>query len=1381
MKKRNLKGRLAIAVAFALSLSSVSATSLQVMAAMGPVNESLSLPFGQVAAYDENQGIGFVWGAAGYDKYTVTISCASNGYEKIYTNQELGYHWYPDEYADGVYLIELQGQVGDELTGAVTATVTIGEPSEEPNPEYPDPETPTPENPGPDTPGTETPDTPGSGDGNETPDDNNENEQVQLKEGAISLADAESELYVGSDWAGVNATIKETGTKALITAGSYGWNGEWGLQYIIKNLGLSVGETYTLSADLTSSIDKKALIKLDDSRQVYEFIDLKAGKTYEYSATATMNELSNNTLYIALGQMQGEPANLSGDLTIENLRICDSGGNYITLSGGTANGSKGLEYDFAADDNDLYDYADPGAYKEGYDLIWADEFDGNYGSSNVDGNTGLNLDNWGYQLGDGTTDCGNYGWGNNELECYTSDAKNISVNEDLDGDGNPDGLLRITASYEENGYNYASESRKKYTSARIRTTTATKELFNSTYGYIEGRISLPQSKGAWPAFWMLPQSTSIYGGWPVSGEIDILETTGTKTNEACSTLHWGVPSHVYKGSGYTALDSDIRYFHTYAVDWEPGKMTFYYDGKEIYSSTNWSSAISGASDSLGFDAPFDAPFYMILNLAVDSGQFGGSANKADFQDDINMYVDYIRCFQKSDGYSDSASRSADGGVHDDWADFQGVNQIADISSENLDVTGGGHDDSQAIGSGKWFLSNQSDASANAETVVDENGTTWAKVNVTGQGSQDYGVQLIGHYNAKAGYVYKVSYDTYAEGSLVGKQVNCDSKEYAGWSTYGIQAFSLTDAPAHNSFLFAQSEDFDNCRIEFNIGGQGTGTVYISNVKVEIVDPSALGTIDQSGVHGVLADGNMIFNGTFDQGNGHTGYWSAANGTTLLVPRYTLSALRDNDVRVKDIASMSNYENIPDGIKYYERRGQVSADASASATIYQSGIKMTADTYNLSFDLYSDSESAVRASLHEVTTNENGDQVLGKELGNAKASYKDLGNVKRYTLSITTTEDVANGAVVLSFAKGTSVQIDNVTMHGDNQASVVDENPVDDDTTWTGDSGAGSGITIDVDENNVHSMHGIASGSTWYSPQIGSSNFSVLAGLKYKLSFDYKITGNSNGTFKYIVQENGGSWTVVQDLVQVDSKEMTAGEDGFYTYETVLTAGASMDDCHIDFGFGDSAASGDMSFYFRNVSMTLVKETSESGSSDNEEDIDDGIFNPAPTEPDAPTEPETPETPDTPDKPEVPTGCFKTRWGITYYILSDGSKYKGMLTLGDHTYYFGSSGAMVRASFVTTKKGTYYFDINGHMVTGFKSLLLLEYYFNEDGIQQFNTLIEDGGYTYYVNKLGLVVKSSFVELPDGIHYFNIQGHMLKNTSIRLLFKKYTFDKNGVLIK
>ena len=78
---------------------------------------------------------------------------------------------------------------------------------------------------------------------------------------------------------------------------------------------------------------------------------------------------------------------------------------------------------------------------------------------------------------------------------------------------------------------------------------------------------------------MLPQSTDIYGNWPVSGEIDIMETCGAfkegGNNKACGTLHWGAPEHVYKGSGYVDLNSDYNYFHTYAVDWEPGKITWY--------------------------------------------------------------------------------------------------------------------------------------------------------------------------------------------------------------------------------------------------------------------------------------------------------------------------------------------------------------------------------------------------------------------------------------------------------------------------------------------------------------------------------------------------------------------------------------------------------------------------------------------------------------------------------------------------------------------------------------------------------------------------------------------------------------------------------------
>ncbi len=1514
MRKWNRKSRLAVALAFALSVSSVVTANTQSLAAQEPVNESLGIPFGEVASYDEGQGIGVVWGAAGYKLYTVTISCEANGYSEVYTDQELGFHWYPGEYADGEYLVEIQGQQDGELSGACSATVTVGNG----NPQDPvpgeggdgegDDTPPATGGSGTETPGDETPEdeTPEENQGGEednsginleeldhtvdyidggtdvtvkyegvkaivtgtdwgndwggdsrwqvqlkevvdTPENekynvsfkvksdvardifvklgdlnvdatvyaeqtvslsagvtevsitstkpvdidkmlidfalgingdsaentivisnlkvaavqgeeentnpgetgegqedlsgidfetlnhsvdyidegtdvtvkyegvkatitgtdwgndwgNDSHWQIQLKEvvdtpanekydvscniksdvareifvklgdidndgtvyaeqavnlsagvtkvhittdkevdidnmmvlfalgtkwgseantivisnlkvqphkevgvkeGAISFEDAQTELYVGSDWAGVNAEVKETGTKAELNAASYGWNGEWGLQYMVKSLGLEVGETYTLSVDMTSSIDKKALIKLDDSGRIVDTIDLKSGELYEYSKEVTVDQVANDTLYFALGQMQGEAANLSGKLTIENLRIRDSKGNYLVLSGGSATGEKGAEYDWA-NRNSEFDYADPGKSKDGYQLIWSDEFDGNYGTDTVDAN-GLNLNNWAYQLGDGTTDCGNYGWGNNELQCYTDKATNVGVNEDLDGDGQGEGVLRISA-VNEPGYKYANESAKNYTSARLRTTKPNGELFNTTYGYVEARISLPQTPGAWPAFWMLPQSTDIYGGWPVSGEIDILETTGTQTNQACSTLHWGVPNHVYKGSGYTALDSEISYFHTYAVDWEPGKMTFYYDGKEIYSSSNWSSAIPGASDSLGFDAPFDMPFYMILNLAVDSGQFGGSSNKAAFKDDINMYVDYVRVFQRNEGYADSVTKSADSSAAVDWTEYEGINQIAEITDATLDVTGGGHDDNAAKGSGKWYLSYQSDASATASVVTDNNGTEWAKVDITKQGSQDYGVQLIGHYDAKKGYVYRVTYDTYAEGGLVGKQVNCDSKEYAGWSTYGVQSFSLGAKPETRSFMFQQSEDFDNCRIEFNIGGQGTGTVYIGNVKVEIVDPELMGATDPSGAHGVLADGNMIFNGTFDQGNGHTAYWLPAAGTSISVPRYTTRALQSSDVKVKDIASMTNYENIPDGIKYYERRGEVSANGGSPA-IYQPGIKMTADKYTLSFDLFSDTDSAVKASVY--TTNAVGETVsLGREVTSAKASYNANDGVRRYSLTFETTEDIANAAIVLTFAKGTSVQIDNVKMTGENQASGADENPVDDSTTWTGDSGAGSSIEVTTGADGSKTMSGIASGGSWYSPQLGSSNFSIVAGRKYKLSLKYKMTGTNNGTFDYIVQENGGSWTVAQDVVKVDSNGLTPDADGFYTYETEFVSKASMDDCHLNFGFGNSAATGDMTFTFKDISLELVKEASSGTGSDNDDDVDDDDF------------------------------------------------------------------------------------------------------------------------------------------------------------------------------
>ena len=854
---------------------------------------------------------------------------------------------------------------------------------------------------------------------------------------------------------------------------------------------------------------------------------------------------------------------------------------------------KGAEYDFTKD-NSAYDYADPGKNKAGYDLVWSDEFDGNYGNAKVDANTGLNLDNWSYQLGDGT-EVGNPGWGNSEKQSYTSNNKNIAVNEDLNGDGHGDGMLRLTASYEENGYKNGSETEKDYTSARIRTTSRNNEaLFTTTYGYIESRMALPATKGAWPAFWMLPQSTDIYGNWPVSGEIDIMETCGAfkegGNNKACGTLHWGAPEHVYKGSGYVDLKSDYNYFHTYAIDWEPGKITWYYDGVAVNTLQNWESMISGSTDSLSYDAPFDMPFYILLNLAVDSGQFGGDVNRATFHDDINMYVDYVRAYQKTKGYAESVDRTASDNAKTDWDEYEGVNQIADVTASSLDANGFASDnDSDAS---KWYLSynaNNTGGKATLDSFKDDSGKTWAKVGISEAGSQDYSVQLIGHYNAKAGYVYKVSFDAYADGNMIGKSVSTDSKEWAGWSTNGIQSYELSSTPQHVAFTFEQKSDFEKCRIEFNLGSKATGNVYISNVKVEIVNPES---INGDAGRKPLSNGDVIYNGTFDQGSAHVGGWVAAEGTSLSVPRYTTEKIADSDVSVVDTASTLNkFENLNNGgVKYYERRAQISSTSGAPC-IYQPGIELKADGYTLNFDMYSKNATTVQAAIYSVTE----DGKLGtKMLESPVVNYIAESGVKNYKWAFRTPRALANAALVLTFGDGASVQIDNVSMIGNSQAEVADENPVNAATQWNANGADGGAATDAGIENGVHKFTGIKSGSNWYSPQITSAQFKTLAGVKYKMTAKLKLEGTSNNKVSYIVQ-NQGSWEVVQDRTEIDLTTLgEPDEDGFYTYTTTIQCpNATYNNVALNFGLGFSEATN-ATFYFKDVTLELDK-SDDSGS------------------------------------------------------------------------------------------------------------------------------------------------------------------------------------------
>ena len=701
------------------------------------------------------------------------------------------------------------------------------------------------------------------------------------------------------------------------------------------------------------------------------------------------------------------------DVTIRaTLKDTDLSADYfVTVSLGT----KGKEYDPLNPDTSG-EVSDPGKNKSGYKLIWSDEFDGNYGSDNVDKDTGLNLDKWSYQQGNGTVEAGLAGWGNSERQSYTNRSKNIAVNE------NDKGLLRITASYEKDGYAYGKESKSYYTSARIVTkgTQETGPLFTTTYGYVEARMALPETIGAWPAFWMLPQSADVYGAWPVSGEIDIMETCGYREDEACATLHWGSPDHVYLGSGYQSLGSGMSYFHTYAVDWEPGKITFYYDGKAIYTQTNWESKIPGASSSLSFDAPFDQPYYILLNMAVDSGTFGGADNKATFQDDINMYVDYVRVYQKEGGYDTTNVRRTMQNSKNDWASQTG-NQIASISADNVVAAENGDvnalETKGSVDADKWYLAYTEGGAATVEPVT-KDGSEWAKVDVTNAGIQNYSVQLIGHYNAKKGYLYKVSFDAYAQGDLVGQTASCDSKEWKGWGTYGITSFVLEDTPTSYSFLIDQQTDFDNCRIEMNLGKIGTGTAYVGNMKVEIVDPATLGD-DPARDSKPLASGEYLYNGTFDQGNNNIGYWKAAEGTNFSVPAYTTESSGSDDIGVEDVAA---------GVKkYFGRRAQISSE-NGESTIYQSGFVLPEGEYTLTFDMYSEAAATVKAAIASVDTKEDGSETLGVKLLESKETkYAQTGTMKKLAWTFKTLRGLKNAAVVLSFGEGASVQIDNVSL------------------------------------------------------------------------------------------------------------------------------------------------------------------------------------------------------------------------------------------------------------------------------------------------------------------------------------------------------------------
>jgi beta-glucanase (GH16 family) len=245
----------------------------------------------------------------------------------------------------------------------------------------------------------------------------------------------------------------------------------------------------------------------------------------------------------------------------------------------------------------------------GWRLVWSDEFDGPAGAP-------ADPSVWTHELGDGSAN-GIPGWGNHELQHYTAGTDNAA----LDGHGS----LVITAR------RLPGTGPGEYTSARL----VTKDKLAFAHGRIEARARVPRGAGLWPAFWALGTSIDQVG-WPVCGEIDVLEYVGREPRRVYGAVH---------GPGYSGDDGVVGSVelavdvadddHVFAVDWEPGLIVWSLDGTPYHHVSS--------RDVAPREWVFEQPFYLLLNLAV-GGTFGGDVpNSTTFPQALR--VDYVRVFE----------------------------------------------------------------------------------------------------------------------------------------------------------------------------------------------------------------------------------------------------------------------------------------------------------------------------------------------------------------------------------------------------------------------------------------------------------------------------------------------------------------------------------------------------------------------------------------------------------------------------------------------------------------------------------------------------------------------------------------------------------------
>lgn len=418
---------------------------------------------------------------------------------------------------------------------------------------------------------------------------------------------------------------------------------------------------------------------------------------------------------------------------------------------------------------------------DGYTLLWHDEFNG----------TQMNEDIWNYEPHAP-------GWTNAELQEYTESTDNVFV-----WDGKM--VIKAIRTQDDKGKDY-------YTSGKV--TTKGKQDF--LYGKVTARAKVPEGKGLWPAFWMMPTSQSLYGNWPRCGEIDIMEILGDDVQTAYGTIHYGKPHCEQQGKYVLSDGSFADDFHEFCVEWEPGEMRFYVDDQLYHTVNDWFSGDVGIDDR-PYPAPFDQNFYVQLNLAVGGTWPGNPDETTDF-DRAEFEIDYVRVYQK-DHYDTNVTKPE---------------KVYREATE----------DGNYIYNGDFAEAEDLEDEENWSFLLDKGGAAKAavqdgmiEIDTEKAGTADYAVQLVqAGLPVIKGDTYRLTFEARAEDA---RTMNvCISAPTAGWGRY-LPDTEVELTPDWQSYAYdfkMKDRDDNNGRLEFNLGGtDAADTVCIRNVRIEKIE------------------------------------------------------------------------------------------------------------------------------------------------------------------------------------------------------------------------------------------------------------------------------------------------------------------------------------------------------------------------------------------------------------------------------------------------------------------------------------------------------------------------------------------------------------------